>query len=92
MIDKNRFNILIQHFEAYIDDYTFKRYDIGSFEKVYIIEDYAIEYLSVSDRNYGRLVIEELFNTGYIDLKLNRFEKREGTWVQFSHFRGTLGS
>lgn len=91
MVNKH-FDNLLARFEKYISDYSFKKFSMGHQETVYLIEDSAIEYFSVRGENYGRVVIEEIFNEGILDLKLKKFESQpEGAIIQFFPYYGGLG-
>ncbi len=86
------FDIILTRFEKYISEYSFSKYVIGYQEVVYLIEDSAIEYFSVHKENCGRIVIEEIFNEGILELKLKKFEiQPEGAVLQFFPYLGGLG-
>lgn len=88
----NYFELLRERFEKYISAYSFRVFTIGYQEVVYLIEDSIIEHISVRKENYGRVVIEEIFNEGIYNLKLKKFENQpEGAIVQFFPYYGGLG-
>lgn len=88
----NYFELLRERFEKYISEYSFRVFTIGYQEVVYLIEDSIIEHISVRKENYGRVVIEEIFNEGVYNLKLKKFENQpEGAIVQFFPYYGGLG-
>lgn len=88
----NYFELLRERFEKYISEYSFRVFTIGYQEVVYLIEDSIIEHISVRKENYGRVVIEEIFNEGIYNLKLKKFENQpEGAIVQFFPYYGGLG-
>lgn len=88
----NYFELLRERFEKYISEYSFRVFTIGYQEVVYLIEDSIIEHISVRKANYGRVIIEEIFNEGIYNLKLKKFENQpEGAIVQFVPYYGGLG-
>ncbi len=92
MKDLKRYTRLIESFEYYISDYSFKVYTISAQERVYLIEDSIIEYLSIREEDYGRLVIEEIFNDYRYDLMLKKFLiQQEDSMVQYFPYNGSLG-
>lgn len=92
MIDLKRYTNLIENFEYYISDYSFKIYTISEQERVYLIEDSIIEYLSIREENHGHLVIEEIFNDYRYDIKLKKYLiQQEGSLIQYFPYNGSLG-
>ena len=86
------FSKVLKRFEEYISEYFFQKFIIEKQEVVYLIEDSIIEYFSVRGENYGRIVIEEIFNEGVHNLKLKKFENQpEGAILQYFPYYGGLG-
>lgn len=86
------FSKVLKRFEEYISEYSFQKFIIEKQEVVYLIEDSIIEYFSVRGENYGRIVIEEIFNEGVHNLKLKKFENQpEGAILQYFPYYGGLG-
>lgn len=87
------FDVVIKRFEEYISAYSYRVFAIGDQEAVYLVEDSIIEHISVREENYGRVVIEEIFNEGIINLKLKKFVYQpEGGIVQYFPYYGGLGN
>lgn len=76
MNENNKYLEFIQYFEKYISDYTYLTYSIKKYERVYLIEDSAIEFIYTDNSNSNRIVIEEIFDDGNNDLNIKKFLKR----------------
>lgn len=86
------FYTVISRFEQYISEYSYARYKISEEELVYKIEDSIIVHISVRTENYGRIVLEVIFDEGIYDLNLKKFEKEsKGYCVQVFPYYGNLG-
>lgn len=92
MFENKTYSNFIQYFEEYISEYIFSSYDIGEYERVYLIEDFAIEFIYVSKENGGGLVLEEIFNTSEVDFKFRKYLQKDWYLVQFLPFYGDLGA
>ena len=86
------FDSVISAFESFISKYEFTRSAIGPTEIVYVIEDSIIEHISVQTEKYNRVVIEEIFNEGIIDIQLRKFVHYCGQYcVEYQPYYGGLG-
>lgn len=77
MFENRTYSNFIQCFEEYISEYDFSSYVIGEYEKVYLIEDFAIEFIYASKESTGGIILEEIFNTGEVDFKLKKFLQKD---------------
>lgn len=92
MFENKTYSNFIQSFEKHISEYDFTIYTIGKYERVYLIEDYAIEFIYVSNDSNGGLILEEIFNTSEVDLNIKKFLQKDWYLVQFLPFYGDLGN
>lgn len=91
MDENNKYLDFIQYFEKYISDYTYSTYFIKEYERVYLIEDFAIEFIYTDSSNSNRIVIEEIFDDGNNDLNIKKFLQKDWPLVQLLQFYGYLG-
>ncbi len=91
MFENRTYSNFIQCFEEYISEYDFSLYAIGEYEKVYLIEDFAIEFIYISKECTGGIILEEIFNTGEVDFQLKKVLQKDWYLVQFLPFYGNLG-
>ena len=91
MNENNKYLEFIQYFEKYISDYTYLTYSIKKYERVYLIEDSAIEFIYTDNSNSNRIVIEEIFDDGNNDLNIKKFLQKDWPLVQLLQFYGYLG-
>lgn len=91
MANCNKYLHFIQCFEKYISDYTYLTYSIKEYEKVYLIEDCAIEFIYSNEKNGNWIAVEEIFDNGNNDLNIKKFIQKDWYLVQFLPFYGYLG-
>lgn len=91
MDENNKYLDFIRCFEKYISDYTYSTYTIKEHEKVYLIEDFAIEFIYANEENYNLIVVEEIFDNGNNDLNIKKFLQKDWYLVQLLPFYGYLG-
>lgn len=91
LLENKTYLKFIQGFEKYISEYAFTLYTIGKYERVYLIEDYAIEFIYVSNDSSGGVILEEIFNTSEADLNIKKFLQKDWYLVQYLPFYGDLG-
>lgn len=87
------FHKVIERFEQHISQYAFSVYCLDDEEYVYDVENSIILHISKRKENYGRVVIEEIFNDGLLSLGLKQLEQpQEGYLIQYFPYNGGLGN